>query len=361
MLARLVYPVQVKEGHTTLTDLVHIPKEMGEQRNDQLVGTSAEIVCELGGRVCYDSLGTGRSTKEYHPNIIRDGFWSIYEHAHFTVSLPITNGWFLTCLLNRPDLYVNVITGPLQSNLRVTANLRHVLEWHRKPGNGTKEANGAAKIMGQVLAWHGMTIAPQVVGCLPPSDPRTYEPFIKESRLEEPMNDHERFITMYMEGSRVWSHEMVRHRNNMSQRSGRYCDESETPYVIHPLTQAWLAGIDLRKLNICEGEAKDCYSIIVKGVQGMLEAKGVDKATARKQARSAGRYYLGNGLQTAMIYTASVARWRGIFELRLSKHADAEIRTIMAQAFKEAKRSRWADSFSDMNVLDTDTGPVLNY
>jgi hypothetical protein len=39
---------------------VVIPQEMGVPRADQMQGTTMERLAELAGRVCYDSLGSGR-------------------------------------------------------------------------------------------------------------------------------------------------------------------------------------------------------------------------------------------------------------------------------------------------------------
>ena len=150
---------------------------------------------------------------------------------------------------------------------------------------------------------------------------------------------------------------------NPSQRSSRYCDETDTPYIIHPLLTQYLnrkSDHELGQLlEMSEHQDKTLYLAIVTKVQNMLMADGVDKLTARKQARAAGRYYLGNGLQTALVFTASVAHWKHIFKLRVSRHADAEIRTIMAQALGLAKTSIWGDAFQGMEVVETATGPVL--
>jgi thymidylate synthase ThyX len=71
-----------------------------------------------------------------------------------------------------------------------------------------------------------------------------------------------------------------------------------------------------------------------------LIAKGVDKFTARKQARGAARGYLGNALQTEMVWTVNVRAFKGILKQRASAAADAEIR-ILANRLYECALPYW--------------------
>lgn len=55
----------------------------------QDIGTDAERLIECAGRTCYDSYGKGRSSTDYHANILKVGHESVMEHASF--SFFITN------------------------------------------------------------------------------------------------------------------------------------------------------------------------------------------------------------------------------------------------------------------------------
>jgi thymidylate synthase ThyX len=177
-----------------------------------------------------------------------------------------------------------------------------------------------------------------------------------------PGHPEEVFVSLFLEDSRVWSHEMVRHRHNMSQRSGRFVDETDRDFCLHPLLRDYLNEAGYLALNDNDGpnlwsqtnlshgeinertslgnvlgsaitQSRFNYAAVVERLEPWLvKTKGLDKSTARKQARSAARYYLGNGLSTEMIFTASVRAWKHIFSRRCDPAADAAIFELMQQA-----------------------------
>lgn len=100
MTARLVY-----DGG----DEVRIPPEMGMPRADQMQGTALERLCELAGRVCYDSLGKGRSSADYHSHIAEVGHTSVHEHAVITARFDVFDqaGVVKACV-NRRGVHVRV-------------------------------------------------------------------------------------------------------------------------------------------------------------------------------------------------------------------------------------------------------------
>lgn len=51
---------------------------------DQLQGSSGAQLIEFAGRICYDSLGKGRPSSEYHQHILESGHGSVTEHVSFT-------------------------------------------------------------------------------------------------------------------------------------------------------------------------------------------------------------------------------------------------------------------------------------
>ena len=280
------------------TDCLYVPSCMGLPREDQLQGTQAERLVELCGRICYDSLGKGRSSKEFHEHIRESGHLSVLEHFNFTVRfegrLPLPE------LLNRPGVWVDL------DRSCVTANLRAIVEWD-KWGGGFAQA-------GLTLRHFAAQLAPQIV-----SPPIGFE--AARAALVPAQTDEERWVSLLLSGSRGFSHEAIRHRfrTAVSQRSTRYCDESESLWVLHPELKYQTAEI-LRATAACQ----HAYRRIVED----LTAAGKD----RKTARGAARGYLGNALYTEMIFSASVAQWKRIFAQRISVHANAEIREIMTLA-----------------------------
>jgi thymidylate synthase (FAD) len=139
------------------------------------------------------------------------------------------------------------------------------------------------------------------------------------------------FIT---DASRGWSHEHVRHRVGIaiSQRSTRYVDETQTPWIRHPLLVQYLDATNDGSLeaawDMAIVECRDAYEKIVERLEGYLIARGTDKLTARKQARGAARGILGNALMTEMVWSANVRMLRTVIDQRANPAADAEIRGV---------------------------------
>lgn len=358
------------------TDEVRIPACMGTPRADQMQGTTAERLSELCGRICYDSLGKGRSSRDYHGHILAVGHFSTIEHFAFTVEITFATlghaeralGWFV----NRPG----VRATRRADRIRVTTNPRAVREWlrHSAVDNGSRSA-------GLFLRESLRTSAPALVDALEfhESDMERAANYsgIEAVVEDEPENDDERWISLYVSGSRGFSHEIVRHGDwtAISQRSTRYVDESESDWVMHPLVEKFLREHPARPLGdrlhlstephemIHDGlaevrrESARLYDGLVKLLEPWLVAKGVDKATARKQARGAARGVLGNALATEMIFSASVQQWRHMLNMRAADAADAEIRACFARAvLPELKRSRYGDRFSDLDVQPSSDG-----
>lgn len=142
--------------------------------------------------------------------------------------------------------------------------------------------------------------------------------------------------------SRGLTHELVRHRVGVaiSQRSTRYVDENESPWIAHPLLQEVFdeakrddvpPGEELTLAVDWDEAVERCqfvYGRIVTLLEKRLLAKGIDKLTARKQARGAARGVLGNALETELVWSANVRALRHVITMRASDAADAEIREM---------------------------------
>jgi thymidylate synthase ThyX len=91
-------------------------------------------------------------------------------------------------------------------------------------------------------------------------------------------------------------------------------------------------------------DAANAYNCCVERLQKVLLAAGLDKFTARKQARGAARGILGNALSTELIWTASVAEIREVIRQRATAAADAEIR-LLANSLFETVTNRFPSWF----------------
>lgn len=351
----------VWDGSTNIV----IPSEMGTPRADQLQGLVREQLSELAGRVCYDSVGTGRSSADYHKHVKEVGHLSVYEHAHMTVHIdqPLEAMIFL----NRPGLWVE---NRFEDGFRVTFNPRNILDWDmwsEQIGIDDFIKQHSELTVGLKLAFHASRAYPMMV---PPLglDPSVEERYLKMSRVVEPETDEEKWVSMFMVGSRGFSHELVRHgdRTGISQRSTRFVQESESEWIDHPLVQEydkWLQAKSTTDSFNFKGKilelkemAKKLYGDIVETLQPWLIDRGVDKFTARKQARGAARGYLGNALSTELIFSASVGQWKRMLRLRAVGPADAEIRAVFVQALADLKKSRYATDFENFRLEPASDG-----
>ena len=300
---------------------LRVPAEMGSPNKGQLIGLKRDRLAELAGRVCYDSLGAekSRGSVDFHAHIREVGHLSVYEHPTFTVGIPFADA-DATLFLNRPALWV--IPDRAASEWRVTLNLRHAHEWR-----GSRWGIGATP----VAVYNRIAATANAVAPLSfPGDPWPYG----TSALRSPDYDAERYLSFYVGGvSRGLSHELVRHGDYtaISQRSTRYCDESESDYAWHPLTRKFYGEAETPlayhgMLAEAEKAAKRAYAETVDALVGL----GHD----RKSARGAARGVLGNALATELIFTASLPQWREILRQRGGPWADQEIRE-MAEKIRE--------------------------
>ena len=353
-------------------EYVTIPPQLGVPRDDQMQGTPAEQLCELAGRTCYDSLGKGRPsfarydnpdengliTEGYHDHIAKVGHGSVWEHFNFTIDLPESfEFWkrrpgFFPGLLNRPGVFVTI----MGQSVRLTANLRAAIEWENFGYDfGDSFAEAAIKVRANDVAPH---IAKPYSKHYDAGDR-----LVRSSLIADPINDNERWVSIFISGSRGLSHELVRHGDftAISQRSTRFVDESRSDWVEHPLTLQYMREHKYRPgagyfEGAAIGDAKLAYGQIVNSLEPWLISRGVDKTSARKQARGAARGYLGNALYTELIFSASVAQWKRILRQRASVFADAEIREMACKALLSLQQSRYGDRFANWHLEKSPDG-----
>jgi thymidylate synthase ThyX len=388
-----------------------VPSSLGAARSDQMAGTVTEQVIEVAGRTCYDSLGKGRPSGEYHGHLLDVRHWSVHEHPHHTFEI-VVEGWlpdYLPSLINRPGVWTRMVPP---NKLRVTLDPRCLLEWgmwslesleiddpvkqfgmYLDPsgsGRPTNEVFRSTIALGLAMRMAVESLAPVIYRSAHARFPEwasgfegaAFEELLHEARVEsiavvEPETPREEWITLYLTGSRGWSHELVRHGDwtAISQRSTRYVDESEGAWVLHPLVGAFLTdphngpnSTGPRHLvrEACERvllHARTSYDLLRGQLEAWLlpklKAKGDPYAatSARKQARGAARGLLGNALETEVIFSASVAQWLHMLTMRAADAADAEIRLGFAMAaLPQLRRSRYARRFEHIKLAPASDG-----
>ena len=127
----VIVPEAMMPKANSLDELSALIKSKG-----QLQGTHAEVLSEVASRVCYDSLGTGRDSAGLHVHLKEVGHGSVYEHYNFTVTVQFSKlemfssmVSLLASLINRPGVWVRLDEPRFQ--LRITLNLRSILEWDK--------------------------------------------------------------------------------------------------------------------------------------------------------------------------------------------------------------------------------------
>lgn len=339
-------------------DSLRIPEEMGTPAPNQMKGSVYEQLCEIAGRICYDSLGKGRSSEDFHKHILEVGHLSVDEHPHATIE--VHTGFQLHVFLNRPDFWVELAPGAT----RVTMNPRGIYEWNswsRIICPDAPDLVGSYGSVGDQLSFQAEKLFPQIV--TPKNRPaEVVMQYEKWTKVVPPRTDEEKWVTMFVGGSRGFSHELVRHGNftGISQRSTRFVDEDGSPWVDHPLVQEYMAAADAPaetkkdlgvRIEGVKGLAREAYSRVSKELQTWLLSRGVEKLTARKQARGAARGYLGNALWTELIFSASVGQWKRMMRMRCCDPADAEIRSVFVDALRELKASRYGKDFENFELV----------
>lgn len=149
--------------------------------------------------------------------------------------------------------------------------------------------------------------------------------------------------TVFIECSRVVSHELVRHRlasfQQESQRFTKYDEEDPedlfyTPPEINDdvrLYDEWDDGEYGTTLQMDPGlSAKDMYDEANAGALRLyrdMREKGIPPQIAR--------YIFPNATRTRMIVSANMREWRHIIKLRLHSSAQPEMRELMQQIYDQ--------------------------
>ena len=133
--------------------------------------------------------------------------------------------------------------------------------------------------------------------------------------------------------SRALTHELVRHRAGFaySQRSQRFVDESDSPFVIPPALSEDREGTEEGRRLLADAlkSASSSYGKLVAALEKTLPRDMFPEWRDRRKAiRQAARAVLPNATETKIFVTANVRAWRHFIGMRAAGFADWEIRRL---------------------------------
>jgi len=145
--------------------------------------------------------------------------------------------------------------------------------------------------------------------------------------------EHVNYGFVFTGVSRSLTHELVRHRAGFaySQRSQRFVDEAESPFVIPPALAADRKGTEEARSILKQAleSAASTYEDLVQKLEDALpDEMFLTPWDRRKAVRQAARAVLPNATETKIFVTGNVRAWRHFIEMRGSSYADWEIRNL---------------------------------
>ena len=162
--------------------------------------------------------------------------------------------------------------------------------------------------------------------------------------------EHASFSFLFFNVSRVFTHELVRHRAGtaMSQESLRFVRPEEIKF--------WIPSI--LKQVVGEPYVSDRIKEVLEKVTSthkrMGKLAGIDKMKFedKKKLTSALRRILPQGMSTAILFTMNLRAVRHIVQMRTSPHAEEEIRIVFDKVAKIMQKE-CPILFSDMERDDS--------
>lgn len=136
---------------------------------------------------------------------------------------------------------------------------------------------------------------------------------------------------MITDCSRVFTHELVRHRAGtaFSQTSGRYVSTDTLNIIVDPILEP---AYDLVE------EAREYLEKWYKKMEERLNINNVKDFGTKKKLTSAMRRLLPNGQSNEIGLSINLRSLRHTIEARTSRHAEWEIRVIFNQVYKLMKK-----------------------
>jgi len=138
--------------------------------------------------------------------------------------------------------------------------------------------------------------------------------------------EHVNFNFIVADCSRVFTHELVRHRAGtaFSQNSGRYIRLDEIDIVFDPILNS------IR--DMCEQKQQYDENWYRKAVEA-IGLPGMERFARKKKVTSALRRFAPNGQSNEIGFSMNLRTLRHTVMLRTSRHAEWEIRKVFAQAY----------------------------
>ena len=151
--------------------------------------------------------------------------------------------------------------------------------------------------------------------------------------------EHIQLNFMITDCSRVFTHELVRHRvgTAFSQTSGRYVRSDVLNVVIDPILEPAYDLFEEARLYLQEW---------YKEVEKRLDMDNVKDFDTKKKLTSAMRRMLPNGQSNEMGVSLNLRSLRHTIEMRTSRHAEWEIRYIFNQIYNLVK-NKYPIMFND--------------
>lgn len=151
--------------------------------------------------------------------------------------------------------------------------------------------------------------------------------------------EHANFTFLLYGISRSVTHELVRHRAGMgySQVSQRYVSGKVLRFVERPEYQndEFLHSRFEKRIDILAREYEKTAEYLAKKQQGgekILSAEA--KTDLRKKVQQAARSLLPNETEAPIVVTGNVRAWRHVINMRVSEHAEIEIRRAAFEIFR---------------------------
>ncbi len=150
--------------------------------------------------------------------------------------------------------------------------------------------------------------------------------------------EHPNFTLMFYGVSRSFTHELVRHRAGMgySQESQRYVGGNVLRFIERPEFQGdpKLHNQFEKRIDRVAEEYEETTTRLLE-----LQGEGIKIVTAeqatdkRKKVRQASRAVLTNEAEAIIVVTGNARAWHHILNMRVSEHAEIEIRKAIYKAY----------------------------
>lgn len=174
--------------------------------------------------------------------------------------------------------------------------------------------------------------------------------------------EHPNFTLLFYGVDRSFTHELVRHRAGMgySQESQRYVGGNVLRFVERPEFQQdpVLHELFEKRIDRVASEYEDTTTRLLElqgeGIKIVIADQARDK---RKKVRQASRAVLTNETEAVIVVTGNIRAWHHILNMRVSEHAEIQIRKAIYKAFL-CLREAEPVSFSDFKEVILPDGTV---